>query len=168
MSQNPTFKQKFLILAIFFCLSCGYHFVGESEIVFPNNAQKIALIQVINPTQYDYLPKEVKNFLNEEMVRQSRARLVARDKADLFLSVVLSQVEVGVKVTQENDSTGKYLAKVALFLVFSTPQGKEIKRTLPVSYTQTYEKSSEQKDALIKASQEALRLALRQLKSYEF
>jgi len=158
-----------LLLSILFLMGgCGYHFIDSQPLSFPNQASKLNLKKVVNPTQETWIEGYVRNFLAEEISKRSSATLTNSSQAELFLTIYLDRLSTSEKTKGENDTTLKYSADLSLRMIFNNAQGEKILETRPVSYTQSYTSEGEKKEAIEKALKEALRLSLNQLGNNDF
>lgn len=161
-------KKYLITFFLLLTLGCGYHFTDSQPLIFPNQATKLAIKKVINPSQETWIESYVRNFLNEEISKRSSAKVTSNQEATLFISIYLREVSTSEQTKGEKDITLRYAASLTLYFVFTDLKGEKVLTTKPITYSESYKSEAEKKEALEKALKEALRLSLNQLTNNDF
>lgn len=106
---------RLLVLVMLAVLAaCGYRFQGTSDIDLPRGMTRLAITQVINPTQEVWLEPYLRGSLRDEFRRRGGVEWVSESRAQGHVQVEIIQYRTSDSVTGLDDSTVKTTLTVVM------------------------------------------------------
>lgn len=146
MSKSSWFRKNWLtwwcgsaLALICLLTSCGYQLSAQAPTVLPQNATRLFLAEVTEPTTETWLAPMLRNSLRDELTRRGNVTWVGRDEAQTSVVMQVLQYSSSDSVKGRDDVTITSRASIQLQVsFFSTKTGAQIWTSGLVSASESY------------------------------